>query len=116
MLFQAALIMWAFVLYRLNRTHIAAFLLALAVLTRMDSVIAVGVIGLHDAVTKRRQPWCEGIDHWIDAAAVCAALMALLRRAAAGDTRRQAGAARQRIVAWQLGGKAQVKACVVKHS
>lgn len=59
MLFQAALILWAFVLYRLERTYAAAFLLALAVLTRMDSVIALGVVGLHYVVTRRHLPWHE---------------------------------------------------------
>ncbi|HEU5011027.1 MAG TPA: hypothetical protein VFT66_00695 [Roseiflexaceae bacterium] len=61
MLFQVALIAWIFVLYHMERTCTAAFLLALAVLTRMDSVIALGVIGLYDIITKRRVPWREGI-------------------------------------------------------
>lgn len=61
MLFQAALILWAFVLYRLDRTHTSAWLLAVAVLTRMDSVIALGVVGLHYVATRRRLPWREGV-------------------------------------------------------
>jgi hypothetical protein len=59
MLFQAALILWAFVLYRLDRTIIAALLLALAVLTRADGAAALGVVGLHYVVTRRKLPWRE---------------------------------------------------------
>jgi hypothetical protein len=61
MLFQVALIMWAFVAYRIHRTLITALLLTIAVLTRMDSLIAVGIIGLHFLVTQRRLPWREGL-------------------------------------------------------
>lgn len=60
MLFQAMLIAWAFVAYRGKRHMATALLLALAVLTRMDSLVAVGVLGLHYLVTQRRLPWREG--------------------------------------------------------
>lgn len=59
MLFLVALIAWAFVAYRLEYTLLAALLLALAVLTRADAIIAVGVIGLHYIVTQHRWPWRE---------------------------------------------------------
>lgn len=59
MLFQAALILWAFVTYRLERTRLAALLLALAILTRPDSIVALGVFGLHYLATRRRLPWQE---------------------------------------------------------
>lgn len=59
MLFQTALIVWAFVSYRCERTRLAALLLALAILTRPDAMIALGVVGLHYLVTRRRVPWRE---------------------------------------------------------
>jgi arabinofuranosyltransferase len=59
MLFQAALIIWGFTLYRMGSSLLAALLLALAILTRMDSVLAVGVIGLHYLLSRRRFPWRE---------------------------------------------------------
>lgn len=59
MLFQTALILWAFVLYKQERSLLAALLLALAILTRADGVIATGVIGLHYLVVQRRFPWRE---------------------------------------------------------
>ncbi|MDQ2997984.1 MAG: hypothetical protein M3R61_13150 [Chloroflexota bacterium] len=59
MLFLVALIIWAFTLYRMEHTLLAALLLALAILTRMDAVLAVGVIGLHFLATRRRLPWRE---------------------------------------------------------
>jgi hypothetical protein len=58
-LFQIALIMWAFVLYRLDRTIFAAVLLGIAVLTRADGIVAAGVIGGHFLLTRRRLPWRE---------------------------------------------------------
>ncbi|MEO7912821.1 MAG: hypothetical protein ABIV47_24490 [Roseiflexaceae bacterium] len=68
MLFQVALIAWAFVLYRLDRTLAAAVLLALATLTRPDGLVAAVVIGVHFLVTRRRIPWRE---------AACAAIILL---------------------------------------
>lgn len=59
MLFQLALVAWAFVAYRLERNVLAAVFLALAILTRADGVIAAGVIGAHYLVTRRRLPWRE---------------------------------------------------------
>lgn len=59
MLFQTALIMCAFVLYRRERTVIAAVLLALGMLTRPDGIVAAGVVGLHFLITRRRFPWRE---------------------------------------------------------
>jgi hypothetical protein len=59
MLFQVALIAWAFVLYRLDRTLAVAVLLALATLTRPDGLLAAVVIGVHFLVTRRRIPWRE---------------------------------------------------------
>lgn len=61
MLFQAALVLWAFVAYRANRTLVCAALLAIALLTRMDSALALGVIGLHFLATRRSLPWREGL-------------------------------------------------------
>lgn len=57
MLFQAALILWGFVAYRLGRPSLAAVLLALAALARPDGLVALGVLGLYDTVAKRRIPW-----------------------------------------------------------
>jgi hypothetical protein len=54
-----ALISWAFVAYSMQRNLLAAALLAFAILTRMDSVIAAGVIGAHALVVQRRLPWRE---------------------------------------------------------
>jgi hypothetical protein len=68
MLFQVALIAWAFVLYRLDRTVWSALLLALATLTRPDGLVAAAVIGAHYLVTRRRIPWRE---------AACAAVVLL---------------------------------------
>jgi len=65
MLFQAALIIWGFALYRMGNTLLAALLLALATLTRMDSVLALGVIGLHYLLTRRRIPWRELLVVWL---------------------------------------------------
>lgn len=59
MLFQAALLSWCFVTYRLGRSVAAAVLLALAILTRMDSAIAAGVIGAHYVLARQRLPWRE---------------------------------------------------------
>jgi hypothetical protein len=59
MLFQVALISWAFVAYRVDRCGLAALLLALALLTRVDSIVAAGVVGLHMLVVRRRVPWRE---------------------------------------------------------
>lgn len=59
MLFQTALILWAFVSYRSERTRLAAALLTLAILTRPDATVALGVVGLHYLVTRRRVPWRE---------------------------------------------------------
>src|SRR5689334_16512381 len=59
MLFQVALIAWAFLLYRLDRRLSAAMLLALAMLTRPDGLVAAAVIGTHYLVTRRRIPWGE---------------------------------------------------------
>jgi len=59
MLFQVALIAWALVLYRLDRTLSSALLLALATLTRPDGLLAAVVIGVHFLVTRRRIPWRE---------------------------------------------------------
>lgn len=59
MLFLVALIIWAFTFYRMEHTLLAALLLALAILTRMDAVLAVGVIGVHYLATRRRLPWRE---------------------------------------------------------
>ena len=56
---QAAFLTWAFVLYKRGSTRTSAVLLALAVLTRADSVLAVGIVVLYDIVTKRRIPWRE---------------------------------------------------------
>ena len=68
MLFQVALIAWAFVLYRLDRTLSSALLLALATLTRPDGLLAAVVIGVHFLVMRRRFPWRE---------AACAAIVLL---------------------------------------
>jgi hypothetical protein len=59
MLFQLALISWAFVAYRLDRNVLAALLLAIAILTRADSIIAAAVIGFHSLAVRRRVPWRE---------------------------------------------------------
>jgi hypothetical protein len=59
MLFQLALISWAFVAYRLDCNLLAALLLAIAILTRADSIIAAAVIGVHSLVVRRRFPWRE---------------------------------------------------------
>jgi hypothetical protein len=59
MLFQLALISGAFVAYRLDRTLLAALLLAIAILTRADSIIAAAVIGVHSLAVRRRLPWRE---------------------------------------------------------
>lgn len=59
MLLQTALLLWGFVAYRAERTSVAAALLALAILTRMDSLLAAGIIGLHYLATRRRMPWRE---------------------------------------------------------
>lgn len=61
MIFQVAVVAWAFVLYRSGRTISAAVLLAIAILTRPDGLVAAGVIGLHYMVTQRRVPWREGL-------------------------------------------------------
>ncbi len=66
--FEIAVVLWAFVAYRLGRTYVAAVLLAIAILTRMDSAIALGIIGAHFVVTRRRLPLREG-------AVVCAVLL-----------------------------------------
>jgi hypothetical protein len=56
MLVQAALVLWAIVLYRAERDIAAASLLALAVLVRPDSLVAVGVIGAHSIFVRREFP------------------------------------------------------------
>lgn len=58
-LFQVALIAWAFVFYRINRTLLAALLLAFAILTRPDALLALGVVGLHYLIIRRQFPWRE---------------------------------------------------------
>lgn len=59
MLFQTALIAWAFAFYAMPRRGWAAGLLALAILTRPDGIIAAAVIGGHYVLSKRRLPWRE---------------------------------------------------------
>jgi hypothetical protein len=74
MLFQVALIAWAFVLYRLDRTVWAAVLLALATLTRPDGLLVGVVIGAHYLLTRRRIPWREAA--WAAAVLLPFALLA----------------------------------------
>ena len=57
--FQTALLTWGFTWYLQGRSKRAAGLLALAVLTRFDSILAVGLIVLYTMVQKRRIPWRE---------------------------------------------------------
>jgi hypothetical protein len=57
--FQVAVVLWAFVAYRLGRTSVAAALLAIAIVTRLDSAVALVVVGAHFAATRRRMPWRE---------------------------------------------------------
>jgi hypothetical protein len=59
MLFQVALVAWAFALYAQGRSILAAFLVALAMLTRADGILAAGVLGVHSLWTQRRLPWRE---------------------------------------------------------
>jgi hypothetical protein len=59
MLFQVMLVSWVFVLYQRDRTVYAAFLLALAIITRPDALVAAGVIGLHYFLTRRKLPLRE---------------------------------------------------------
>jgi hypothetical protein len=59
MLFQVALLSWCFVVYRLGSSAGAAVLLALAILTRLDSAIAAGAIGMHYLLVRRRLPGRE---------------------------------------------------------
>ncbi|KAB8142683.1 hypothetical protein F8S13_14100 [Chloroflexia bacterium SDU3-3] len=59
MLFQVALILWAFVANRAGKGYAAAALLALAALTRADGALAGAVVGLHMLATRRRIPWRE---------------------------------------------------------
>jgi hypothetical protein len=59
MVFQVALICWAFVAHRMQRNLVAAALLALAILTRMDSALAACVLGAHALLMQRRLPWRE---------------------------------------------------------
>lgn len=54
-----ALVVWSLVAYRLDRTLLAASLLAIGMLVRLDTVLAVGCLGLHYLVTRRRLPWRE---------------------------------------------------------
>lgn len=54
MLVQAAMVLWAIVLYRAERDIAAAALLGLAVLVRPDSLVAVGVIGAHYVYVRRK--------------------------------------------------------------
>lgn len=54
---QVALILWAFVAWRADRMRLAATLLACAVLTRPDGLMAAGVVGLCDLVVRRRIAW-----------------------------------------------------------
>ena len=56
MLVEAALVLWAIVLYRAQRDVAAAILLGLAVLVRPDSLVAVAVIGAHYVYVRRRFP------------------------------------------------------------
>jgi hypothetical protein len=57
--FQVAVVLWAFVAYRLGKTSVAAALLAIAIVTRLDSAVALVVVGAHFAATRRRMPWRE---------------------------------------------------------
>jgi arabinofuranosyltransferase len=61
MLFQAALIAWAFVAYSCERYRAAAILLACAVLVRPDALLAVVVVGLHSILVRRRIPYLEAM-------------------------------------------------------
>ncbi len=54
-----AIVVWSFVAYRLNRTLLAASLLAVGMLVRLDTVLAAGCLGLHYLATRRRLPWRE---------------------------------------------------------
>lgn len=54
--FQVAVVLWAFVAYRLGNTSVAAALLAIAIVTRLDSAVALVVVGAHFAATQRRVP------------------------------------------------------------
>jgi hypothetical protein len=58
---QMAIIVWAFVAYRADRRMIAAALLACATLTRPDGILAAGVLGTYDLVTRRKLAWREGL-------------------------------------------------------
>lgn len=53
MLFQLALILWAFVSYRKNWTKLAALLVSFAILVRVDAALA-GLILFADAAFKRK--------------------------------------------------------------
>lgn len=59
MLFQTAIIAWAFVTYAMNRSVLAALLVGLAMLTRADGAIAAVVLGTHYLIVHRRFPWRE---------------------------------------------------------
>jgi len=54
-----AIVVWSFVAYRLDRTLLAAALLAAGTLVRPDTVLAAGCLGLHMLVARRRLPWRE---------------------------------------------------------
>lgn len=56
MLTEAALVLWAVVLYQRKRTNIVAVLLALAVLIRPDAFIASSIVFVHWAYTGRKLP------------------------------------------------------------
>ena len=59
MLFQVALVAWALVMYATEHTLVVALLVGLAILTRADSLIVAGVLGLHYLLVRRRLPWRE---------------------------------------------------------
>ena len=61
MTFQVMLIAWAFVAYFRGKTYPAALLLALALLTRGDSLSAILAMGTHSLLVRRRVPWREAL-------------------------------------------------------
>jgi hypothetical protein len=70
---QMALILWAFVAWRADRMLLSTTLLACAVLTRPDGIIAAGLVGVCDLVVRRRIVWRA----WLLFAAVLAPFVLL---------------------------------------
>jgi hypothetical protein len=70
-----ALVAWGFVAYQADRTVLAALLLALATFVRPDGALALGAVGLHYVIVRRRFPLRE--------AAVVAAVLGPVLLAAA---------------------------------